>query len=74
MNIGLTNEYCPPFAPSGAEWSVLALAGELGRAARAEALRSHDLDRLLRMEVDVLLLTARSSRGTCCQDVRAEAT
>jgi len=47
---------------------------ELGRAARAQVLRSYDLERLLRMEVDVLLLAARSSRGTCCQDVRAEAT
>ncbi len=30
MNIGLTNEYFPPFAPGGAEWSTLRLAKGLG--------------------------------------------
>ena len=34
-------------------------ARELGRAAREQVLRSYDLERLLRMEVDVLLLAAR---------------
>ncbi len=29
MNIGLINEYFPPFAPGGAEWSMLQLAEEL---------------------------------------------
>ncbi|HUV95390.1 MAG TPA: glycosyltransferase family 4 protein [Anaerolineae bacterium] len=36
-----------------------ALAQELGRAAREQVLRCYDLDRLLRMEGDVLLLAAR---------------
>jgi glycosyltransferase involved in cell wall biosynthesis len=32
MNIGLTNEYFPPFAPGGAEWSMLALARRLAHS------------------------------------------
>jgi glycosyltransferase involved in cell wall biosynthesis len=34
MNIGLVNEYFPPFAPGGAEWSVLALAQGLAQSHR----------------------------------------
>ncbi|MFQ5421827.1 MAG: glycosyltransferase family 4 protein, partial [Anaerolineae bacterium] len=32
MKIGLVNEYFPPFAPGGAEWSMLALARSLAKA------------------------------------------
>jgi glycosyltransferase involved in cell wall biosynthesis len=32
MNIGMVNEYFPPFAPGGAEWSMLELARELAKA------------------------------------------
>jgi glycosyltransferase involved in cell wall biosynthesis len=32
MRIGLVNEYFPPFAPGGAEWSMLALAQALVKA------------------------------------------
>ena len=39
-----------------------AFARELGRAARKQVLRSYDLERLLRMEVDVLLLAVRKRR------------
>jgi len=39
-----------------------ALGRELGRAARQEVLRAYDLERLLRMELDVLLLAARKRR------------
>ena len=38
MNIGLTNEYFPPFAPGGAEWSVLALARALARSHRVTVI------------------------------------
>jgi len=38
MNIGLTNEYFPPFAPGGAEWSVLALARALARSHRVSVI------------------------------------
>ena len=38
MNIGLTNEYFPPFAPGGAEWSVLALAKALARSHRVTVI------------------------------------
>ena len=31
MNVCLVNEYYPPFAPGGAEWSVQALAGALAK-------------------------------------------
>ena len=34
MNIGLVNEYFPPFAPGGAEWSMLALAQRLAQSHR----------------------------------------
>jgi glycosyltransferase involved in cell wall biosynthesis len=34
MNIGLVNEYFPPFAPGGAEWSTLFLAQRLARSER----------------------------------------
>lgn len=34
MNIALTNEYCSPFAPGGAEWSMMALARALARSHR----------------------------------------
>ena len=34
MNIGLINEYFPPFAPGGAEWSMLALARGLAQSHR----------------------------------------
>ncbi len=34
MNIGLVNEYFPPFAPGGAEWSTLALALKLAQSHR----------------------------------------
>lgn len=34
MNIGLVNEYFPPFAPGGAEWSALALARRLAQSHR----------------------------------------
>jgi len=39
-----------------------AFARELGRAARKQVVRSYDLERLLRMEVDVLLLAVRKRR------------
>jgi len=32
MNVGLVNEYFPPFAPGGAEWSTLALARALAQS------------------------------------------
>ena len=32
MNVGLVNEYFPPFAPGGAEWSMLELARRLAQA------------------------------------------
>jgi glycosyltransferase involved in cell wall biosynthesis len=38
------------------------LAREMGRAAREKVLRSYDLERLLRMEVDVLLLAVTKRR------------
>lgn len=34
MNIGLVNEYFPPFAPGGAEWSTLFLAQRLAQSER----------------------------------------
>jgi len=34
MNIGMVNEYFPPFAPGGAEWSTLFLAQRLARSQR----------------------------------------
>jgi len=39
------------------------LARSLGRAARQKVLGSYDLERLLRREMDVLLLAARRKRG-----------
>ncbi len=39
MNIGLVNEYFPPFAPGGAEWSTLQLAkGLAGRGHRVAVI------------------------------------
>jgi len=38
MNIALTNEYFPPFAPGGAEWSMLALARALARSHRVTVI------------------------------------
>ena len=38
MRIGLVNEYFPPFAPGGAEWSMLALAQELSNAHRVAVI------------------------------------
>jgi glycosyltransferase involved in cell wall biosynthesis len=38
MNIGLVNEYFPPFAPGGAEWSTLALARRLAQSWRVAVI------------------------------------
>ncbi len=38
MNIGLVNEYFPPFAPGGAEWSMLALAQRLAQSHRVTVI------------------------------------
>jgi len=38
MNVGLVNEYFPPFAPGGAEWSMLALARRLAQSHRVSVI------------------------------------
>lgn len=42
MNIGLVNEYYPPFAPGGAEWSTQALARALVDAGHTVAIITPD--------------------------------
>ncbi len=44
MNIGLVNEYFPPFAPGGAEWSVYYLAKELARQGHRVVVITPDYD------------------------------
>jgi len=50
MNIGLVNEYFPPFAPGGAEWSTLQLARGLAGRGRRVVVITPNYDQLPTME------------------------